>query len=71
MISNTPRWCIVITHIPTGITVTRTSQFFRNQHLARDSALRYLKSRLYLLEPKSEDVIEEYYEEGISDESKN
>lgn len=42
-----PRWTVVITHLPTGIEVVRDSNHFRNQHMARDSAMRYLKSRLY------------------------
>lgn len=41
------KWSVVITHIPTGMVVERTSEFFRNQHQARDSAMRYLRSRLY------------------------
>lgn len=44
---NRPRWTVVVTHLPTGIEVVRDSNHFRNQHMARDSAMRYLKSRLY------------------------
>ena len=44
-----PKWTLRVTHIPTGIIVDRSSEFFRNQHLARESALKYLKSRLYML----------------------
>lgn len=44
---NHPRWTVVITHLPTGIEVVRDSNHFRSQHMARDSAMRYLKSRLY------------------------
>lgn len=42
-------WAVRITHKPTGITATRTQQFFRNQHLARESAMRYIRSRIYML----------------------
>ena len=44
-----PLWSLKLTHIPTGIEVIRTSDHFRNQHLARDSAMKYLKSRLHWL----------------------
>lgn len=49
MLSSQPRWSVKITHIPTGIEVVRTSWQFRNQHLARESAMKYLRSRLYML----------------------
>lgn len=47
MIHRTPRWSIKVTHTPTGIAVTRTSEHFRNQHQARDSAVKYIKAKLY------------------------
>ncbi len=42
-----PNWAVKITHLPTGIEVVRDANHFRHQHMARDSAMRYLKSRLY------------------------
>lgn len=47
MINCNPRWTIVVTHNPTGITATRTSEHFRNHHQARASAVKYIKARLY------------------------
>lgn len=47
MIIRAPRWTVVITHLPTGIEVVRDSNHFGNRHMARESAMRYLKSRLY------------------------
>lgn len=46
MINSSPRWSISVTHIPSGITVTRDSNHYRNQHLAKDAAIKYLKSKL-------------------------
>ena len=42
------QWSIRITHLPTGISVTRTSDHFRQQWQARDSAMKYLRSRVYM-----------------------
>lgn len=49
MINSKPRWTLRVVHTPTGITVLRSSNIFRSQHHARDSAIRYLRSRLYML----------------------
>lgn len=46
---NLTHWTIVVTHLPTGISAERTGQHFRNQLEARDSALAYIRSRLYML----------------------
>lgn len=56
MISNRPRWEITVTHTPTGIVATRTSDQFRHQHMARDAAIKYLKSLLYIDSFKEEDL---------------
>lgn len=59
-------WIVKVTHIPTGIEVVRGGSKFRNQHLARASALRYLRSRLYLLAHNLEDFkIEEVANEEL------
>lgn len=42
-------WEIRVTHLPTGISAERTSDNFRTQFIARDSAIRYLKSRIVML----------------------
>ena len=42
-------WEIKITHKPTGISATRTQEHFRSQRAAHDSAIRYIRSRLYML----------------------
>ena len=49
MITSQPRWTLRVVHTPTGITVLRSSRCFRHQYQARDSAIRYLRSRLYML----------------------
>ena len=46
MVRREPRWTLVFTHIPSGIVATRTSDHFRNQHLAKESAIKYIKSKL-------------------------
>lgn len=46
MINGSPRWTVSVTHIPSGITVSRDSNHYRNQHLAKDAAIKYLKSKL-------------------------
>lgn len=54
-----PRFQIKLTHIPTGIEVIRDSNHHRTQYHARESAWRYLRSRLYMINPKNEDVLTE------------
>lgn len=49
MMYNGNYWEVRITHLPTGISAIRTSQHFRYQREARESAMRYIKSRLYML----------------------
>lgn len=49
MICRRPRWEVKVTHIPTGIEVVRNSDVYRNRHLAKAAALKYLQSRLYML----------------------
>lgn len=49
MISRRPRWTVVVTHLPTGIEVVRTSDHFRQQRMARDAAMKYLRSKLWSL----------------------
>ena len=46
MMNGSPKWTISVTHIPSGITVTRDSNHYRNQHLAKEAAIKYLKSKL-------------------------
>ena len=46
MMNGSPRWSVSVTHIPSGITVTRGSNHYRYQHLAKDAAIKYLKSKL-------------------------
>lgn len=41
-----PNWIVSVTHIPSGIVVTRDSNHYRNQHLAKEEAIKYLKSKL-------------------------
>jgi protein subunit release factor B len=41
-----PKWTVSVTHIPSGIVVTRDSNHYRSQHLAKEEAIKYLKSRL-------------------------
>ena len=48
MMNGSPRWIVSVTHIPSGITVTRDSNHYRNQHLAKEAAIKYLKSKLYM-----------------------
>lgn len=48
MINHKPRWAIKFTHEPTGISCVRSSNYFRNQHLARESAVRYIRSIAYM-----------------------
>lgn len=62
MLNGGPRWAVKITHVPTGIEVVRDSNHFRNQHLTRQSAIRYLRSMLYQLEPKVKYVRIETYD---------
>lgn len=57
---NNPRWVLRVTHIPSGIVVIRDSNHFRNQHLARDAAIRYLKSRLHYTNIVDDDIKFEY-----------
>lgn len=47
--SSIERFAVRITHEPTGITVTRTGQFFRTEREAYDSAMQYMRSRLAML----------------------
>ena len=51
MITNSSmrRFAIRVTHIPSGISATRDSQHFRTQDAAFKSAIKYLKSRIYML----------------------
>lgn len=42
-------WQIQITHTPTGISALRSSQNYRTKEDARKSAMRYIRSRLYML----------------------
>lgn len=46
MMNGSPKWTVSVTHIPSGIIVTRDSNHYRNQHLAKDAAIKYLKSKL-------------------------
>lgn len=57
-----PRWTVVVRHLPTGFVVTRTSDQFRSQHMARESAMRYMRSLLYIDGFKEDDC--EIKEEG-------
>jgi len=41
-----PRWTIRVHHVPTGESVTMDSNHFRNQHKARDAAIKLLAARL-------------------------
>lgn len=47
--SQIERFRVVVTHKPTGITATRTGEYFRTEREAHDSAIRYLRSRLVML----------------------
>ena len=47
--SSLERFRVRITHKPTGITVTRTGQYFRTERAAYDSAMRYMRARLSML----------------------
>lgn len=49
-------WEVVVTHLPTGLSASRTGRHFRNHHLARDSAMRYLRSRLYAMGLQAENI---------------
>lgn len=60
MMNKSPRWHLTLTHTPSGIVVTRDSNHFRNQHLALDSAMRYLKSRISYTNIVAGDVKFEY-----------
>lgn len=40
-------WEVVVTHVPSGLSARRTGRHFRNQNLAKESAIRYLKSRIF------------------------
>lgn len=44
--NRSPRWTVSVTHIPSDITVTRDSNHYRHQHLAKEAAIKYLKSKL-------------------------
>lgn len=46
MMNGSPRWTVSVTHIPSDITVTRDSNHYRHQHLAKEAAIKYLKSKL-------------------------
>ena len=46
---NLIKWYVRVTHVPTGITMTCTSEHFRLQYQARDAAIKYVKSRLAML----------------------
>lgn len=46
MINGSPRWTVLVTHNPSGITVTRDSNHYRYQYQAKDAAIKYLKSKL-------------------------
>lgn len=43
------RFRVVLTHIPTGLQVERTSEFFRTERAAYESGVRYMRSRLAML----------------------
>jgi len=40
------RWQVVVTHVPSGETVTLTSEHHKNQHAARDAGVKLIKARL-------------------------
>lgn len=46
---NQPRFTIRLTHIPSGITATRDAFNFRTERAAYNSAMKYIKSRVYML----------------------
>ncbi len=46
MMNGSPRWTVSVTHTPSDITVTRDSNHYRHQHLAKEAAIKYLKSKL-------------------------
>jgi len=50
------RFAVRVTHKPTGISAMRDSNHFRTQRAAYDSAIKYIKSRIYMLghEPMKE-----------------
>lgn len=52
-------WAIRITHIATNISATRTSEQFNSEQKAKDSAIRYIRSRLVMLgnKPMREDEL--------------
>lgn len=66
---NSPRWALKITHLPTGIEVVRDEKHFRNQHLACDSAMRYLKSRLYAMGMNCVDIEREVSKTELPDDN--
>lgn len=47
--SSLERFRVRITHKPTGITVTRTGQYFRTERAAYNDAMHYLRSRLAMM----------------------
>lgn len=64
---NKPKWTVSVTHIPSGITVVRDSNHYRNQHLAKDAAIKYLKSKLAYAYKKP-DITDFKYSYMIPDE---
>lgn len=46
---NAPRFAIKVTHKPSGISAVRDSFHFRTERAAYTSALKYIKSRVYML----------------------
>lgn len=46
---NQPRFTIRLTHVPSGITATRDAFHFRTERAAYNSAMKYIKSRIYML----------------------
>lgn len=44
MISNSPRFSVTVTHLPTGLKVTRNAGHHRTERAAYESAIRYLKN---------------------------
>ena len=46
---NKPRFTIRLTHVQSGITATRDAFHFRTERAAYSSAMKYIKSRIYML----------------------
>lgn len=47
VITNSPRWIIKLTHIPTGTSVETSSHLFRTQKEAHEAMIKLLKSKLW------------------------